>query len=136
LTLHAKARDFQERRYVAGTLIEQLLAANPFTTLQVVLEPMGSPQSLTPAVLEHFWAACLKQPTYLDRYYALQPGRPIGAKRLVVVLPTVERARLSDAWLEEIEKRAAIVWCGHGDGQSPSVWTSRSTTGSPSAKEW
>lgn len=109
-TLWLKAADFETALPTAVRLIEQLLAANPFTTLQAVLDPTASPQSLTPAVLEALWSACLKQPTYLDRYYALQPGRPIGAKRLVMVLDTSRHDNLVSKCWEKIGSVATLIW--------------------------
>lgn len=109
-TLRLKAVDFEARQQVAVSLIEQLLTANPFTTLQVILEPTTAPQSLTPAVLESLWSACLRQPTYLDRYYALQPGRPMGAKRLVVVLDDEMKDGIDETWLDDIDSQATLCW--------------------------
>ena len=63
------------------------MADNPHTTLQVVLEPSGDPERLTAETLESLLAACYRTTTYLDRYYSLQPGRLLGSKRLVVLLP-------------------------------------------------
>src|SRR5207249_599853 len=99
--------------------IERILLDDPFTTLQVVLEPLISDFSnvsecicrLTQESLEVLLAACHRNPTYLDRFYALQPGRPIGAKRLVVLLPAQLRKELSPTdWLRMIEEYADIVW--------------------------
>ena len=102
------------RAVIAG-LIRQLLAANPFTTLQVVLEPTGRVDdravndALNPAFLNALLAACLENPTYLDKFYALLPGRPNGAKRLVVLLPLERRAasdadRVADAGLDRVPR--------------------------------
>src|SRR5262249_32741182 len=90
----------------------QLLQENPFTTLQVVLEPTGDCRALTPAVLEELLAACQVRPTYLDRFYALQPGRPIGAKRLIILVDWDERERLGKEWSESVGEFATIMWRG------------------------
>jgi hypothetical protein len=55
-------------------------------------------------------AACQARPTYLDKYYALQPGRPNGAKRLIVLLPLALREQLPSEWGEEMGRLAAGVW--------------------------
>ncbi len=57
-------------------------------------------------------AACQGYPTYLDRYYALQPGRSNGAKRLVVLLPARLRSRIGPNWLEAVGAYATVVWSG------------------------
>src|SRR5260370_29337698 len=107
-TLWLRASNFDRHSQEAAACIRQVLDANPFTTLQVVLEPSRFPggksiwKVLPPQVLETLTAACQAAPTYLDRYYALQPGRPNGAKRLVIVLPAQLRSRLDTAWVEEV----------------------------------
>jgi len=106
-TLWLRSADFQRDRGACCRWIDKLLEANPFTTLQVVLEPQGDPRRLTPVVLGELWEVCQRRPTYLDRFYALQPGRPSGAKRLVI--------RLADSptdspWLREVADLATVVW--------------------------
>ena len=75
-----------------------LLEENPHTTLQVVLEPAGDPRRLTPETLELLLATCYRNPTYLDRYYSLHPGRLLGSKRLAVVLPPEWGQRVGERW--------------------------------------
>ena len=76
-----------------AALVREVLGANPFTTLQVVLESAGRSdvedirQQLSPRYLAALAATCQESPTYLDKFYALQPGRPNGAKRIIVLLP-------------------------------------------------
>jgi radical SAM superfamily enzyme YgiQ (UPF0313 family) len=117
-TLWLRAADFAARRPEAAALVEQVLDDNPFTTLQLVLEPAEGQeadavlQSLSPRTVEALLAACQSRPTYLDRYYAMQPGRPGGAKRLVVVLPLALRPCLG-GWVEEAGDHATVVWRGH-----------------------
>jgi hypothetical protein len=65
-------------------------------------------------VLDGLLASCQSRPTYLDRYYALQPGRPNGAKRLIVLLPLALRPHLEADWLAEIGAVATLVWRGGG----------------------
>jgi hypothetical protein len=117
-TLWLRSADFDDRRREAAALVREVLDANPFTTLQVVLEPTASAtpvavqRGLSPRLLETLTAACQSHPTYLDRYYALQPGRPNGAKRLVVLLPADRRPGLASEWLEEVGGLATVVWRG------------------------
>ena len=111
-TLWLRSEDFGCHRHHACALVKQLLHENPFTTLQVVLEPTGDCRTLTPAALEELLAACQVRPTYLDRFYALQPGRPIGAKRLIVLVDWDERERLGREWSESVGEFATIMWRG------------------------
>jgi radical SAM superfamily enzyme YgiQ (UPF0313 family) len=110
-TLWMRSGTFDQRRHQAAALIRQLLDDNPFTTLQVVLEPLGEISSRTVAALMD---ACQANPTYLDRYYALQPGRHNGAKRLVIVLPAAQRLQIDPHWLEIVGAQATLVWRGLG----------------------
>jgi radical SAM superfamily enzyme YgiQ (UPF0313 family) len=116
LTLWLGGSDLGVRAREAAAHIEQVLDANPFTTLQVVLEPRGDAdavrQSVLPHVLEQLLAACQARPTYLDRYYALQPGRPNGAKRLVLLLPQPLRGQLNEDWTDAAGEVATLVWQG------------------------
>jgi radical SAM superfamily enzyme YgiQ (UPF0313 family) len=115
-TLWLRGASFDEHRQEAARCVRRVLDANPFTTLQVVLEaPCDSlakaiEQSFSPRLCEALTAACQASPTYLDRYYALQPGRPNGAKRLIVLLPAQRRPDLSPKWIERIGAYANIVW--------------------------
>jgi radical SAM superfamily enzyme YgiQ (UPF0313 family) len=117
-TLWLQASDFGARRREAAALIREVLDANPFTTLQVVLEPAPGvatpalPRTLIPRLVEALTAVCQGRPTYLDRYYALQPGRPNGAKRLIVLLSAALRPQLPGDWLDEIGGLATVVWSG------------------------
>jgi Radical SAM superfamily len=110
-TLWLRAADLDAHRHRAAMMIEQILTDNPFTTLQVLLEP-GEPASVSPRLLEILTEACQSRPTYLDKFYALQPGRPNGAKRLIVLLAAPLRSRLEPAWLDEVGALATIVWRG------------------------
>src|SRR5262249_48070230 len=81
-----------------------LLEDNPFTTLQIVLEPGAIEDvfELTAGWLAGLFAVCQERPTYLDKFYALQPGRASGAKRLIVLLPAEFRSRLGSEWASEV----------------------------------
>jgi hypothetical protein len=112
LTLWLRSGDFHARRSRAAKAIERVLADNPFTTLQVVLEPMGDLRRLTAATLDALARACFRQPTYLDRFYAVQPGRPKGAKRLVVLAPRQQRAAIGTDWIDAVGEYGTLVWRG------------------------
>jgi radical SAM superfamily enzyme YgiQ (UPF0313 family) len=120
-TLWLRSADFEPRRHEAAERIRQVLRANPFTTLQVVLQPAAGAtpaavqRMFRPRVLDALTAACQAEPTYLDRYYALQPGRANGAKRLVLLLPLSMRPDLDAEWLDEVGSQAAVVWRGNAD---------------------
>jgi radical SAM superfamily enzyme YgiQ (UPF0313 family) len=117
LTLWFQSRSLQAREKEIAAVIRETLTANPFTTLQVVLEPSGDgagevASRLRPELLARLWRACQERPTYLDKFYALQPGRPNGAKRLVLLLSWALRSRAPGQWIEEMGTLAAIVWQG------------------------
>lgn len=99
-----------------GEKIRGLLRVNPFTTLQVVLEPTGEltaegiRREVGLRLLGELLGACQELPTYLDKFYAFQPGRPNGAKRLVVLLPLALRRQLPAVWSDEVGSLATLVW--------------------------
>jgi len=115
-TLWLCAVDFGARQQDIRRLVGHVLTANPFTTLQVVLEagqdqePGSIRQSLQPSTLEALLESCLSRPTYLDHYYGLQPGRPNGAKRVVVLLPLAMRPALGNEWIERVGNWATVAW--------------------------
>ena len=109
-TLRLQSADFPARAAAAAELLRQVLADNPHTTLQVVLEPRGDPRHLTAEVLESLLAASHESLSYLDWFYSLHPTRLLGAKRLVVLLPADMQPALDEAWLDELEDRATIHW--------------------------
>lgn len=115
-TLWLKASDFSLRESTSTQLVRQILTANPFTTLQVILEP-GEPASLRDDFLEQLLRASHANPTYLDKFYAVMPnqGRPIGAKRLVVLLPGSRKGNLDPNWVSELGDFATVVWHGPRD---------------------
>jgi radical SAM superfamily enzyme YgiQ (UPF0313 family) len=124
-TLWLRASNFDEQRQEAAACIQQVLNENPFTTLQVVLEPSFQVsvdevrQTFPLRMLETLATACQSRPTYLDRYYALQPGRPNGAKRLILVLPIAWRRQVDEEWVEEIGAYATLVWRGTAEALNP-----------------
>lgn len=115
-TLWLRSADLHAHRQRAATLVAEALAANPFTTLQVVLEPTASPRAITPQLLDSVARACFSRPTYLDKFYAVLPGRTRGAKRLVVMLSLAERDALGPEWIADVGDFATIVWRGDDNG--------------------
>ncbi|HEY2760489.1 MAG TPA: hypothetical protein VGI75_07090, partial [Pirellulales bacterium] len=67
-------------------------------------------KSLTSGSWEAILEAAFRRPTYLDRFYSVQPGRLKGAKRLVIALPTnyVDDRGLHE-WREAISQYATIA---------------------------
>jgi radical SAM superfamily enzyme YgiQ (UPF0313 family) len=113
-TLWLRSAHFDRHRERAETLIRQVLHSNPFTTLQVILEPTSLNRSdvrgqIGPRLLDALTAACQETPTYLDKFYALQPGRANGSKRLIVLMAHGLRDGAYEDWLEELEERATVV---------------------------
>jgi hypothetical protein len=104
-TLWLVAHDLARHTLRACRLIETVLADNPHTTLQVVLEP-GDPATVTVELLAELRRACYRQTTYLDRFYSIQPGLMKGSKRLVLLLPadTLDRPEF-----EPLEEFATLV---------------------------
>ncbi len=153
-TLWIHSSDFDRNRHCAAAWIDAILADNPYTTLQVILEPIASSPSpstgegwgegdgrpignsphpgstelteIRPlsrkgrgecaspsaATFETLLAAAFRTPTYLDQFYSVTPGRPKGAKRLVVLLPAELRARIHPTWITDAGNYASIVWRG------------------------
>lgn len=109
-TLWLRSSRFDAQASQAAEIVGQVLNENPFTTLQIILEPLGDPRDLTTRTLEVLREACFRRPTYLDKFYSVLPGPPKGAKRLVIVVPVELRSDVEVAWLDAIEDCAAIVW--------------------------
>ncbi|MES1213529.1 MAG: radical SAM protein, partial [Singulisphaera sp.] len=109
-TVWFRAQDFDSRLEPVLRMIDQLLAENPHTTLQIVLEPVGDPRHLSLRALEAIRRTCYGRLSYLDRFYSLAPGRTVGAKRLVVIGRYEDRDRLGEAWVAEVAEYATIVW--------------------------
>jgi hypothetical protein len=110
--LWLRSAEFAKRTQVAAELVARLLDDNPHTTLQVTLEPTAGAEQLTAQTLEPLRAACFRSLSYLDRFYSLQPTGQAAAKRLVVILPLAERARLGPRWARTVGEYAALVWRG------------------------
>jgi hypothetical protein len=116
LTLWLRSAAFDRQAARAAALVRRVLEEGPFTTLQVVLEPAGGTGGLSPGLLEGLLAVCQERPTYLDKYYALQPGSLNGAKRLVLLLPATLREGLGEDWIVAVGEAATVVWRGADQG--------------------
>jgi hypothetical protein len=108
-TLWFRSADFRRLGRKAADIIGQTLSENPHTTLQVVLEPLTRPERLTAGTLELLLAKCYENPTYLDRFYSLHPGKLLGSKRLVVLVPAAPRSEAFDRWRREVSELATLV---------------------------
>jgi len=109
-TLALRSRDFDRQRHRAAELIRRVVDENPYTSLDVLLEPADDPAHLTLRALAELLEACFSSSSYLDLYYSMQPNRLLAAKRLVAVLPLGSRERLSPAWIEQASELATLAW--------------------------
>jgi radical SAM superfamily enzyme YgiQ (UPF0313 family) len=127
-TIWLSGSDLDQHRSAIESAVRETLAREPYSTLQVVLESKTAPVSS--ALLEAVTSACHEHPTYLDKYYALQPGGLRGAKRIVLLMPSAWRSRLAADWVEAVTNRwASIVWSGldgdEGFGANEYAWPNR-----------
>ena len=86
-TLALRSTDFDARRERAAELIHRIVADNPHSSLDVLLEASVNSASLTPRSLARMLEACFSSTSYLDLFYSLHPNRLLGAKRLIAVVP-------------------------------------------------
>jgi radical SAM superfamily enzyme YgiQ (UPF0313 family) len=108
-TLWLRSSQFDAHRSRAAQVVRQVLDDNPFTTLQVILEPMGDVEHLSIRTLDGLREACFRFPTYLDKFYSVLPGPPKSAKRLVVALAADVREQLASDWRERLDEYATVV---------------------------
>ena len=138
-TLWVRSARFGRRGPEVARLVRAVLEDNPFSTLQVVLEPAGEltpgavGQEVGPGLRGQVLAACQAAPTYLDKFYALQPGRPNGAKRVVVLLPRGLRGRLPPELREAAEERATLAWRAGTSSRAMTLIATRRRSSSSSA---
>lgn len=109
-TIRLLSDNLHAKRTEAAAAVAAAINNNPHGTFQIVCEPTGDPRRVTPEAIEALLAAAFGTTSYLDRFYAVMPGRPKGAKRVLVVVPVAERERLGRAWADEIGRFATIVW--------------------------
>ncbi len=101
-----------DARRKAVELVGRVLNDNPHSTLQVVLEPLGNPELLKPAILQVLLRECYRTSNYLDRYYGLNPEGLLGSKRLLVLLPAEQRSRVPEEWIDAVGEFATLIWRG------------------------
>lgn len=148
-TLWLQSTDFERNAIRAADLVDRLLSDNPHTTLQIIVEPVGIALpiaastraiSVVPSacggavstmdgrqqtsivfsrVLTRIQAACFRETSYLDRFYSILPGRPKGAKRIVLLLPAEDRCAWSDSDLDDLAEFATVVWREAAKAASP-----------------
>ncbi len=110
LTLILRARNWDHAGPKSAELIETILRDNPHHTLQMVLIPTAGITSLDISQVQTISQASLADPSYLDRFYAMQPGRAMGAKRIVIQADLQERLSVDDDWLEAMGSLATFAW--------------------------
>ena len=111
-TVWLRSGDFAAHRDRAMKIVAESVRNNPHGTFQIILEPTAHHAGLTPTVLDDLLRAALESTSYLDRFYAVMPGRPKGAKRLIVVLPQELRDELGRDWADALGELATLVWQG------------------------
>jgi hypothetical protein len=91
----------------ACNVVRQVLGANPFCTLQIVLRT-GSPFPFD--VFDSLRAACQRpENIYLDRYYAFMPGRRDAARRIAVVAPEAALGNFDSDWLAAADEHCEFI---------------------------
>jgi radical SAM superfamily enzyme YgiQ (UPF0313 family) len=123
-TLWFRGPSFAGRGSQVAQHTRRILEANPFTTLQIVLEPTGhsAPEPVPAQMLAEVMSACQEKPSYLDRYHAVLPGRYKGAKRLIVLMPADLRQSVSEDWIDETGELATLVWRGETREAQQADW--------------
>ena len=124
-TLWLRSSDFDHDASEAVDCVTRLLADNPHTTLQVLLEPTGDPERITIESLDTMRRACFRTTSYLDRFYAILPNRTQGAKRLVVLIPNAWQDRISAEWLDAVSEFATVVPATSAGDAAPIALQSR-----------
>jgi hypothetical protein len=111
-TLHFRSEDFSQVESKTMRAIAEILRANPYITLQVVLEPRRRLQHIRVELLREILELGYSSANYLDRFYSMQPGHLLGSLRLFVLLPLEERAKLDWPWIENLGEYCNILWYG------------------------
>ncbi len=112
LTIWIGGREFRPHRATIQAMLQKILAENPHSTIQLVLEPKGDVTALEPDWVRSILQVCYQYPNYLDRYYSLNPRGLLGSKRVVVLLDGERRSSLPIEWLDEIGETATVAYRG------------------------
>ncbi|MFO0945273.1 MAG: radical SAM protein [Planctomycetota bacterium] len=120
-TLWFKGSDLARHVAEMRTIIHDVQKGNPHGTLQILLEPTADPQVVNDEVLAAVNDACQAMPSYLDRFYAVLPGpgRAVGAKRIIILLPLAYRASLGQDWVQHMAEYATLLWRGEEPADEP-----------------
>lgn len=112
LTVWFHGSDCERRQDEMLKLLGQVLDDNPHSGLQIVLEPSRHPTQISPELTSRMLQVCYRKPSYLDRFYSLNPNGNLGSKRVLVLLPSDIRSDLDRAWLEGIGQSATVAYFG------------------------
>ncbi len=112
LTVWFAGSDFRGCQVRMTELIERLLADNPHSTMQIVLEPTEDAHQIPVGFPAKLLEACYRRPNYLDRYYSLNPNGTLGSKRVLILTPAAWRTAIDADWLEQVGQSATIAYHG------------------------
>ena len=112
ITIWIRGREFRKHRAMIQATLQKVLAENPHSTMQIVIEPKGDVTALDPEWVRAILEVCYQYPNYLDRYYSLHPRGLLGSKRVVVLLEGKCRSVLPIEWLDDIGETATIAYRG------------------------
>jgi hypothetical protein len=116
-TLVLRSVDFSRTATRAAETVAEVMKNNPHITLQVVLAAAGQAEKIQAETIHEILDGCYRTTSYLDRFYSLQPGHRMGAKRVFVLLPRSARPNSRGEWTEAIGQYAGILW--HADATPP-----------------
>lgn len=121
LTVWVRSAEWERGRGELVRTVRHLLATNPHSTMQIVLEPTGEPTSIDPTWVGQLLEACFAEPNYLDRYYSLHPGGGLGSKRILVKLEAGCREGLLQdddrlTWMDTVGENASLVYVESENG--------------------
>jgi hypothetical protein len=119
-TLLLHSTDFSRAATRAVDTVAEVMKNNPHITLQVVLAAAGQAEQIRAETVHEILDACYRTTSYLDRFYSLQPGHRLGAKRVFVLLPRNARPNCRGEWTQAIGRYAGILW--QEDATLPEDW--------------
>jgi radical SAM superfamily enzyme YgiQ (UPF0313 family) len=112
-TIWFRTRDPYARLAQATAVVREHLQANPFSTLQIVIETGGE---FPFDVFDGLRVACERPANiYLDRFYEFTPGRTAGSSRCVILLPERLRDTLDSNWQRDVGCHADLEWSPRSD---------------------